>query len=140
MAGYQMGEVERLIGVKPHVLRYWEKEFPMLQPRKDGAGHRVYSGRDVRVLLRLKHLLYARRFTIEGAREQLLLELSGADQDTRGVADAARAELVAIYFIARKLKAQAAEALGEATSETTGDAGEVAAKDDEGRVPSERRT
>lgn len=113
MAGYQMGEVERLLGVKSHVLRYWEKEFPMLQPRKDVFGHRSYSGRDVRVLLRLKHLLYVRRFTIEGAREQLLQELSGTDQNARGIVDAARAELVAVYFIARNLKAQAAEALGE---------------------------
>ncbi len=108
-----MGEVERLLGVKPHVLRYWEKEFPMLQPRKDVFGRRVYAGRDVRVLLRLKHLLYVRRFTVEGARAQLLRELSGTDQDTRAVVDAARAELVAVYFIARALRAQAASALGE---------------------------
>ncbi len=113
MPTYQMGEVERLLGVKPHVLRYWEKEFPMLQPRKDVFGRRVYSGRDVRVLLRLKHLLYVRRFTVEGARAQLLRELSGTDQDARAVVDAARAELVAVYFIARTLRAKAASALGE---------------------------
>jgi DNA-binding transcriptional MerR regulator len=113
MPAYQTGEVERLLGIKPHVLRYWEKEFPMLQPRKDVFGHRFYSGRDVRVLLRLKHLLYGRRFTIEGARGQLLRELSGDDQDIRGIVDAARAELVAVFFIARQLRSQAAAALGE---------------------------
>jgi DNA-binding transcriptional MerR regulator len=120
---YQPGEVERLLGVKAHVLRFWEKEFPMLQPRKDIFGRRNYSGRDVRVLLRLKHLLYVRRFTIEGAREQLMHELSGSDQDVRAVVDAARAELVSVYFIARQLRAQAAAVLGE-TSEGESENGE----------------
>ena len=115
MPTYQTGEIERHLGVKSHALRYWEKEFPMLQPRKDTFGRRVYSGNDIRVLLRLKHLLYVRRFTIEGAREQLLRELSGDAQDTRAVVDAARAELVAVYFIARRLKSRAAAALGEPT-------------------------
>lgn len=121
MTAYQPGEVERLLGVKAHVLRYWEKEFPMLQPRKDVFGRRSYSGRDVRVLLRLKHLLYVRRFTIEGAREQLMHELSGSDQDARAIVDAARAELVSVYFVARQLRAQAAVALGETLEPETED-------------------
>jgi DNA-binding transcriptional MerR regulator len=113
MPVYQTGEIERLLGIKSHVLRYWEKEFSMLQPRKDVFGHKAYSGRDVRVLLRLKHLLYGRRFTIEGARKQIMRELSGGDQDIRGIVDAARAELVAVFFIARQIRSQAAAALGE---------------------------
>jgi DNA-binding transcriptional MerR regulator len=112
MAAYQIGEVERLLGVKSHTLRYWEKEFPLLQPRKDAFGRRLYSGRDVTMLLRLKHLLYRRHFTIEGAREQLMIELSGRDQDIRGAVDSVRSELVGVYFLARRLRSAAAAALG----------------------------
>jgi len=112
VAGYQIGEVERLLGVKPHTLRYWEKEIPLLQPRKDAFGRRVYSGRDVTLLLRLKHLLYERHFTIEGARGQLLLEMTGAAQDARAIVDALRSDLVSAYFLSRRLKSNAASALG----------------------------
>lgn len=112
MAAHQIGEVERLLGVKSHTLRYWEKEIPLLQPRKDHFGRRVYSNSDLTLLLRLKHLLHERRFTIEGAREQLLLESSGPSQDARAALDAARAELVSVYFLSRALKRSASSALG----------------------------
>jgi DNA-binding transcriptional MerR regulator len=118
MASYHIGEVERLLGVKSHTLRYWEKEVPLLQPRKDAFGRRAYSGRDVSLLLRLKHLLYERRFTIEGAREQLLLERSGGRQDLRALADSVRSELVAAYFLCRRLRAEAAAALDPADRES----------------------
>lgn len=64
---FQIGEVSRLTGVSAHVLRFWEKEFPSLAPRKS-AGRRLYRRKDVELLLEIKHLLYERRFTIEGAR------------------------------------------------------------------------
>jgi DNA-binding transcriptional MerR regulator len=111
MAAYQIGDVERLLDVKSHTLRYWEKEMPLLQPRKDAFGRRVYSGHDITMLLRLKHLLYERHFTIEGAREQMLLELSGDAQDVRAIVDSIRSELVAVYFLSRRLRADAAAAL-----------------------------
>ena len=113
MAAYQIGEVERLLGVKAHVLRYWEKEFPLLQPRKDGYGRREYSGRDLRLLMRLRYLLHDRRFTVEGARSQVEREMSGTDQDARALLDSIRAELVGVYFVAHRVRAQAAKALGE---------------------------
>jgi DNA-binding transcriptional MerR regulator len=52
-------------------LRYWETEFPALSPKKSGTGHRLYRRKDVELLLRIKHLLYEKRFTIEGARQSL---------------------------------------------------------------------
>ncbi len=113
MAAYQIGEVERLLGVKAHVLRFWEKEFPLLQPRKDGYGRREYSGRDLRLLMRLRYLLHVRRFTIEGARSQVERELSGSDQNSSALIDSIRAELVGVFFIARRSRAQALKALGE---------------------------
>ncbi len=68
---YRIGEVSSLLGVETHVLRYWETEFPGLTPKKSGAGHRLYRRKDVELLLRIKELLYTKRFTIEGARQAL---------------------------------------------------------------------
>jgi DNA-binding transcriptional MerR regulator len=68
---FKIGEVSELLGLEPYVLRYWETEFPVLSPKKSGTGHRLYRRKDVELLLRIKHLLYERRFTIEGARQSL---------------------------------------------------------------------
>lgn len=68
---YRIGEVAGLVGVEPHVLRYWESEFPTIRPQKSRSGQRVYSRKDVEKLLRVKDLLYAQRFTIAGARQRL---------------------------------------------------------------------
>ena len=71
---FKIGEVGDILGVEPYVLRYWETEFPQLAPKKSGTGHRLYRRKDVETLLRIKHLLYEKRFTIEGARQSLLAE------------------------------------------------------------------
>ena len=71
---FKIGEVSELLGVEPYVLRYWESEFPVLSPKKSGTGHRLYRRKDVELLLRIKHLLYEKKFTIEGARLALHAE------------------------------------------------------------------
>jgi DNA-binding transcriptional MerR regulator len=71
---FKIGEVSELLSVEPYVLRYWETEFPVLSPKKSGTGHRLYRRKDVELLLRIKHLLYEKRFTIEGARQSLQAE------------------------------------------------------------------
>ena len=68
---FRIGEVSSLLGLEPYVLRYWETEFPSLAPKKSGTGHRLYRRKDVELLLKIKHLLYERRFTIDGARQYL---------------------------------------------------------------------
>jgi len=68
---FRIGEVSRLLGVPPYVLRFWETEFPALSPKKTDTGHRLFRRKDVELLLEIKHLLYERRFTIEGARQAL---------------------------------------------------------------------
>src|SRR5438067_3569441 len=68
---FKIGEVSELLGVEPYVLRYWETEFSVLSPKKSGTGHRLYRRKDVELLLRIKHLLKEKRFTIEGARQTL---------------------------------------------------------------------
>ena len=68
---YRIGEVSRLTALKPFVLRYWETEFPMLEPVKSSSGHRLYRQEDVEMVLRIKRLLYDDGFTIAGARRHL---------------------------------------------------------------------
>jgi DNA-binding transcriptional MerR regulator len=68
---FRIGEVASLVGVEPHVLRYWEREFRSIRPTKSAKGQRVYSRRDVENLLKVRQLLYAEGFTIAGARKRL---------------------------------------------------------------------
>jgi DNA-binding transcriptional MerR regulator len=69
-----ISEVAEVVGVKPHVLRYWETQFSMLRPKKNRAGNRMYRPDEVKLLFRIKGLLYDRRFTIAGAKRHLLDE------------------------------------------------------------------
>jgi DNA-binding transcriptional MerR regulator len=68
---YRIGEVSEIVGVEPHVLRYWETEFRSIRPQKSRKGQRIYSRRDVEKLLRVKDLLYNHGFTIAGARKRM---------------------------------------------------------------------
>lgn len=68
---YRIGEVSEIVGVEPHVLRYWETEFRTIRPQKSRKGQRIYSRRDVDKLLRVKDLLYNQGYTIAGARKRL---------------------------------------------------------------------
>jgi DNA-binding transcriptional MerR regulator len=74
---YRIGEVSRLSELKPFVLRYWETEFPMLEPVKSPSGHRMYRQEDVDMVFKIKRLLYDEGFTIAGARRHLR-ETNGA--------------------------------------------------------------
>ena len=80
---YRIGEVSRLTSLKPFVLRYWETEFPMLQPVKSESGHRLYRQQDVDMVLRIKRLLYDEGFTIAGARRCLRDHQGSAEEATR---------------------------------------------------------
>ena len=68
---YPIREVAEITGVEPYVLRFWEKEFPMIRPPKGGTGHRRYRRQDIEIILDIKRLLYDQGFTISGARSQL---------------------------------------------------------------------
>jgi DNA-binding transcriptional MerR regulator len=71
---FRIGEVANIVGVEPHVLRYWETEFRSIRPEKSRKGQRVYSRKDVDTLLRVKDLLYGHRYTIAGAKQKLRTE------------------------------------------------------------------
>jgi DNA-binding transcriptional MerR regulator len=68
---FRIGEVASIVGVEPHVLRYWETEFRSVRPEKSRKGQRVYSRRDVDTLLKVKDLLYGHLYTIAGAKRKL---------------------------------------------------------------------
>jgi DNA-binding transcriptional MerR regulator len=77
---YSISEVSDMVGVKPHVLRYWETQFKMLRPKKGRGGARMYRKRDVEILFQVKQLLYDQKFTIAGARRKLLDERGSKEQ------------------------------------------------------------
>jgi DNA-binding transcriptional MerR regulator len=108
---FRIGEVGELTGVPPYVLRYWESEFKLLRPRKNHAGQRVYRKHDVQLVLRIKHLLYEERLTLEGAKKKLhqggrqrnqQLELPGADPQTVAALRDIRQRLEAIRQTLRR--------------------------------------
>ena len=77
---FRIGEVASLVGVEPHVLRYWEREFRSIRPTKSAKGQRVYSRKDVENLLRVRDLLYRDGFTIAGAKKRL--QRGGVENET----------------------------------------------------------
>jgi DNA-binding transcriptional MerR regulator len=82
---YKIGEVCKVADLQPYVLRYWETEFPQLSPNKSGGGQRLYTRRELDIILRIKDLLYKEGFTIAGAKKKL-------ETDAEAPAEAAAAE------------------------------------------------
>lgn len=68
---FSISEVSEMTGVKAHVLRYWESEFPDLRPKKNRAGNRSYREKDIRMVMNIRDLLYKQGYTIQGARNQI---------------------------------------------------------------------
>ncbi|MBQ9909505.1 MAG: MerR family transcriptional regulator [Treponema sp.] len=101
---YTIGEVEELTGIKQNVLRYWETVIPGFAPRKDLGGRRVYTERDFEIILRLKYLIYERKFTIEGARNEILHESQAYESQAEAMSTIRelRTELTELYFRLKK--------------------------------------
>lgn len=92
---YSIGEVCDLTGLKPHVLRYWETQFDVLNPTKNRAGNRVYRSKDIELVLLVKHLLYEQKYTIEGANKRL------SEMRTSGELEEERHEVLSPEFLSR---------------------------------------
>jgi DNA-binding transcriptional MerR regulator len=86
---YNIGHVSRLAALKPFVLRYWESEFPMLQPLKSSGGRRLYRQEDVDMVFLIKRLLYDEGFTIAGARRHLRGHEGAGDSNDGAASNAA---------------------------------------------------
>ena len=103
---YSIGEAEELTGIKSHILRYWEEVIPGFAPKKDLGGRRIYTERDIDLILRLKYLINERKFTTEGARDEILRETMNYDSKAE-VLDSIRqirSELSQMYMIIRKYR------------------------------------
>ena len=86
---YRIGEVCRVVGVEPHVLRFWETQFPSLVPPKNRKGQRTYRPKDIELILEIRRLLYEDGYTIAGARKQLILEGRAARAEAAAGSEAA---------------------------------------------------
>jgi DNA-binding transcriptional MerR regulator len=100
---FTIGEVSELCGVKPHVLRYWEQEFPQLKPAKRRGNRRYYQRHDVLMVRQIRSLLYDQGFTISGARQQLSGENAKQDlSQTHQVLRQMRLELEEILQVLKR--------------------------------------
>ncbi|MEN2995371.1 MAG: MerR family transcriptional regulator [Thermodesulfovibrio sp.] len=77
---YKIGETSRIVGVEPYVLRYWETEFPFLKPKKTKSGQRLYTKKDIEIILLIKKMLYEDRYTVEGVRQKLASKLINSEE------------------------------------------------------------
>ncbi len=102
---YQIGEVEELSGVRSNVLRYWETVIPGFAPRKDMGGRRVYTERDLAMVFRLIFLIYEKKYTIEGARNQILHETAVYEEkaDAIEAIRQIRSNLTGLYLDLKKI-------------------------------------
>ncbi|MBN2051195.1 MAG: MerR family transcriptional regulator [Spirochaetales bacterium] len=94
MKYYSIGEVCGMLEVKPHVLRYWEQAIPALAPRKNQFGTRLYTRRDIHSFMRVKHLLYQQKYTVEGAAERLVQEMAGSQANQIALIEEIRENLL----------------------------------------------
>lgn len=106
MSSYSIGEIEELTGVKAHILRYWEEVIPSIAPRKDLGGRRLYSQRDLDIILRLKYLIYEKKFTIEGARDFIISDMDVASSNAELLQNIheLRSELTELFLTVRKYR------------------------------------
>jgi len=116
---FRIGEVGRITGVKPYVLRYWESVFPRIRPQKTRSGQRLYRRKDVETVLLVKKLLWDQRFTIEGARKKLreVQGPDGAEEELRGKRTDKRAAELEATARAAEERAAAAEARAKEATE-----------------------
>ena len=112
---FRIGEVSSIVGVEPHVLRYWESEFKSVRPQKSARGQRIYSRRDVDTLLKVKELLYSHRFTIAGAKRKLKdgTAVEPAASEAPPVAQVGASTLVAVRQRLVSVRDQLRSLLGE---------------------------
>jgi len=90
---FRIGEVSRIIGVEPYVLRYWEGEFPQIRPNRADTNQRIYQKKDLETIMEIKRLLYEEKLTIEGARKRLKQTSLEKKLEDRALIDELKADL-----------------------------------------------
>lgn len=101
---FTIGEVGKLCDLRPHVLRYWEQEFPQLSPSKRRGNRRYYQRKDVVLIRSIKDLLYSQGFTIEGARQQLSSEATAGVVVAQRHQEAVHKAVVGLQDVVRDLE------------------------------------
>ena len=97
---FKVGEVSSLAGVPAHVLRFWETEFKKINPRRTPSGQRLYKKADVELILKIKHLLYEKKYTIKGAKQHIgRKEIKNRKKTKKPTVDEIRIELTKILDI-----------------------------------------
>ncbi|MFP4565222.1 MAG: MerR family transcriptional regulator [Spirochaetaceae bacterium] len=122
MSRFLIGQVCNALGVRAHVLRYWERHVELLSPAKDRSGRRMYTLRDVQLLFRLKYLVYTRGMSVEGASRKLVEEVQGGTQNRKAALDSLRGDLFRASLVAQRL--------GERLGGRSGDGADVEAAPD----------
>jgi len=79
---FKIGEVSKISGLPAYVLRFWENEFACIRPKRTSAGQRLYRKNDVEMVLKIRHLLHEKKFTIQGAKQHLSSQKTGTAGDT----------------------------------------------------------
>ena len=100
---YSIGQVSDLLGVKVHILRYWERSIPLISPRKNEYGRRVYGSHEINLLFRVRYLIEEDQYTIGGVRLRLWQEPEQIDPDLRAGMAEIRDALVLALSITRVL-------------------------------------
>jgi DNA-binding transcriptional MerR regulator len=98
MKKYSIGKTAMLLNLKPYVIRYWEKEFPFLKPKRSLTGRRLYTEREIQLLFRLKYLLHEKKLTLEGAKQKIWEELASRKIDIKLSVQEIRGELLDILM------------------------------------------
>lgn len=101
---YTIGQIEQLTGVKAHILRYWEDTVPGFTPQKDNTGRRYYTQREMELIFRLKYLIFEKKFTTEGAGQQLIDDAQTIQNNAEIIQQlhSVKAELSELYFLLQK--------------------------------------
>ncbi len=110
---YRTGDVERLLGLGEHVLRYWERELPVLSPARSPFGRREWTDADLSLLLRVRHLVRDRGLGLDGTMNRLIAERSGPRADDAARLSELRASLVSLYYESKALGERLGAALAE---------------------------
>ncbi len=102
MKKFSIGDVSRILKVKRYVIRYWEDSIPFIAPKKNNSGRREYTDREIQILFRVKHLLYDNKYTIEGARKRIWLELRPSNLDLKSKVAEIKSDMLNIWAMIKK--------------------------------------
>lgn len=99
---YNVNAVCKLLNIKPHTLRYWEQEIPMLSQRKSQTGRKIYTKVELQLLLRIRHLIHNKKYTLEGVKEKLWQDINNINPDIKSRIISIKSSLLDILNLVRE--------------------------------------